>query len=194
MHFVNAIPRLLGWYPQMFVLRISWSWHPGVKTSKNFIKGDQKVSMHAIFSCGAMKTQCIRTIPTQFMIWSRLSKNTLAMRTVLYWTWSWRTQFGVSINIWRLAGVTLNVTCNFLYCNQVHRDFLITLYVRMIVLFYVHLLVNLITYCGALRTIWLPLLIQFLEFLERLYYILNIYSRNPTSLFGTPGIFSAVLL
>jgi hypothetical protein len=35
----------------------------------------------------------------------------------------------VSINIWRLAGDTLNIACNFLYCNhQVHRDFLITLY------------------------------------------------------------------
>jgi len=39
-----------------------------------------------------------------------------------------RKQFGVSINVWRLAGGTLNITCNFLYCNhQVHRDFLITL-------------------------------------------------------------------
>jgi hypothetical protein len=35
----------------------------------------------------------------------------------------------VSINVWRLAGDTLNITCNFLYCNhQVHRDFLFTLY------------------------------------------------------------------
>jgi hypothetical protein len=34
------------------------------------------------------------------------------------------------VNIWRLAGGTLNITCNFLYCNhQVHRDFLITLYI-----------------------------------------------------------------
>jgi hypothetical protein len=33
-------------------------------------------------------------------------------------------------SVWRLAGDTLNITCNFLYCNhQVHRDFLITLYV-----------------------------------------------------------------
>jgi hypothetical protein len=32
-------------------------------------------------------------------------------------------------NVWRLAGDTLNITCNFLYCNhQVHRDFLIALY------------------------------------------------------------------
>jgi hypothetical protein len=35
----------------------------------------------------------------------------------------------VSINVWRLAGDTLNIICNFLYCNQqVHRDFLITRY------------------------------------------------------------------
>jgi hypothetical protein len=41
-----------------------------------------------------------------------------------------REQFGVSINVWRLAGDTLNINCNFLYCNhQVHRDFLITLYI-----------------------------------------------------------------
>jgi hypothetical protein len=35
----------------------------------------------------------------------------------------------VSINVWSLAGDTLNITCDFLYCNhQVHRDFLITRY------------------------------------------------------------------
>jgi hypothetical protein len=29
----------------------------------------------------------------------------------------------MSINVWRLAGDTLNITCNFLYCNhQVHRE------------------------------------------------------------------------
>jgi hypothetical protein len=40
----------------------------------------------------------------------------------------------VSINVWRLAGDTLNVTCNFLCCNhQVHRDFLITLCIISIV-------------------------------------------------------------
>jgi hypothetical protein len=34
----------------------------------------------------------------------------------------------VLINVWRLAGDTLNITCNFLYCNhQVHRDILIAL-------------------------------------------------------------------
>jgi hypothetical protein len=86
------------------------------------IQSDQKVSVH-------WKTQCIRTIPTQLMIWRWPSQNTFGMWTVLYWTWSSRTQFGISINVWRLAGDTLNITCNFLYCNhQVNRDFLITLY------------------------------------------------------------------
>jgi hypothetical protein len=57
--------------------------------------------------------------------------NTFRMWTVLYLTRSSRTQFGVSINIWRLVGDTSNITCNFLYCNhQVHRDFLITTYTR----------------------------------------------------------------
>jgi hypothetical protein len=46
------------------------------------------------------------------------------MWTVLYWTWSSRTQLGVSKNVCRLAGDTLNITCNFLYCNHlVNRDF-----------------------------------------------------------------------
>ena len=57
-------------------------------------------------------------------------QNTFGMWTVLYWTRSSRKQFGVSINVWRLAVDTLNITCNFLCCNlQVHRDFLITLYI-----------------------------------------------------------------
>ena len=47
--------------------------------------------------------------------------------TVLYRTRSSRTQLGMLINVWRLAGDTLNATCDFLYCNhQVHRYFLIT--------------------------------------------------------------------
>jgi len=52
------------------------------------------------------------------------------MWTVLYWTRSSITQFGVSINIWGMAGDALNITCNFLSRNhRVHRDFLIALYV-----------------------------------------------------------------
>jgi len=69
------------------------------------------------------------TIPTQLMIWRWPSQNTFGMWTVLYWKRSSRTQFGVSITVWRLARDTLNITCNFLYCNhQVHRDYLIALY------------------------------------------------------------------
>jgi hypothetical protein len=59
-------------------------------------------------------------------------QNTFGMWTVLYRTRSSRTHFGVSINVWRMAGDILNITCNFLYCNhQVHRDFLITMYLHL---------------------------------------------------------------
>jgi hypothetical protein len=37
----------------------------------------------------------------------------------------------MSINVWRLAGETLNITCHFLCCNhQAHGDVLITLYLK----------------------------------------------------------------
>jgi hypothetical protein len=43
----------------------------------------------------------------------------------------------VSTNVWRLAGDTLNITCNLLYHNhQVHRDFLITLYKGLLYAFF----------------------------------------------------------
>jgi hypothetical protein len=72
----------------------------------------------------------------QLMIWRWPSQNTFGMRTVLYWTVSAGTQCGVSINVWRVVGDTLNITCNFLYCNhQVHRDFLITLFKTSLSLF-----------------------------------------------------------
>jgi len=75
-----------------------------------------------------------KTIPTKLMIWRWPTQNTFGMWTVLCWTPSSRTQFGVSINVWRLAGDTLKITCNFLYCNhQVHRDcFFITLYILIV--------------------------------------------------------------
>jgi hypothetical protein len=70
----------------------------------------------------------IRTIRTPLIIWRWPSQNIFGMWTVLYWTRSSRTQFGVSINVWRLARNTLNIPCKFLYCNhQVYRDVLITL-------------------------------------------------------------------
>jgi hypothetical protein len=86
----------------------------------SYIQGDQKFSVR-------WKSQCVWTIPTQLMIWRWPSQNTFEMWTVLYWTRSKRTQFGVSINIWRMVGDTAYITCSFLYWNQVHRDFLITL-------------------------------------------------------------------
>jgi hypothetical protein len=81
------------------------------------------------FSGVRWKTQCFWTIPTQLMIWRWPSQNPFGIWTVVYWTRSSRAQFGVSINVWRLAEDTLNITCNFLYCNhQMHTDVLITLY------------------------------------------------------------------
>ena len=47
------------------------------------------------FSWVRWKTQRIQTIPTQLMIWRWPSQNTFGMWTVLYWTRSSRTQFGV---------------------------------------------------------------------------------------------------
>ena len=85
------------------------------------IQCDQKVSMHLTIK-----------IPTKLMIWRWPSQNTFGMWTVLYWTRSSRTQFSVSINVCRVTEDTLNTTCNFLYCNhQEHRDFLITLSLRI---------------------------------------------------------------
>jgi len=104
-----------------------WCLSGGLQSIRVFVyitQGDQIVCVHL--------TQCIRTIPTQLMIWRWPSYNTFRVWTVLYWTRSSRTQFGVSINVWRLAGDTLNITCNYLYCNhQVHRDFLITQYANV---------------------------------------------------------------
>jgi hypothetical protein len=87
--------------------------------------------------------QCIRTIPTQLMVWIWPS---FEMWTVLYWTRASRTQFGVSVNIWRLAEDTLNITRKFLYCNyQMHRDFLL-LCIKLcyIVLYYISIKIKFI--------------------------------------------------
>jgi len=52
------------------------------------------------------------------MGWRWPSQNTFGMWTELYWTRSSRTKFGVSIHVSRLAGDTLDITCNFLYCDH----------------------------------------------------------------------------
>jgi hypothetical protein len=97
------------------------------------ILGDQKFSTHLIITVQRLSE--ILTIPTQLMIWRWQSQNTFGVWIMLYWIQSSRTQFSVSINVRRLAGDTLNTACNFLYCNhQVHRDFLITLYISFLYL------------------------------------------------------------
>jgi len=53
------------------------------------------ISLPDFFSGVRWKTQCIRTVPTQLMIWRRPSQNIFGMWTVLYWTRSSRTQFGM---------------------------------------------------------------------------------------------------
>jgi hypothetical protein len=83
------------------------------------------------YSTGWSKSLCApENCSTKLMIWRWPSQNIFGMWTVLYRTRSSRTLFGLSINVWRLAGDTLNITCNFLYCNhQVHKDILIILYI-----------------------------------------------------------------
>ena len=83
-----------------------------------YIQGDHNFYVHLTISVRKYSILLLRP-----------SQNTLGMWSVLYSTRSWRTQFGLSIYVWRIAGDTLNITSNFLYCNhQVHRDFFITLY------------------------------------------------------------------
>jgi hypothetical protein len=100
-----------------------WLFHASLLTLITYI-------YHTVQYTGWSKSLCAPgNYSTKLIIWRWPSQNTFGMWTVLYWTRSSRTQFGVSINVWRLVGDTLNITCNFLYCNlQVHRDFLITLY------------------------------------------------------------------
>jgi hypothetical protein len=81
---------------------------------KQFIQGDQKVSVYSYnphtIGHHRIHSQC----------------------GPCYTEHGLREQFGVSINVWRLVRDTLNITGNFLYCNhQVHRDFFITLYIKM---------------------------------------------------------------
>jgi hypothetical protein len=75
-----------------------------------YFKNHTQVAVHLMIT--------VQKIPTQLMIWRWPSQNTFRMWTVLYWTQSLRTQFDVSINVWRLTGDSLNITCNFMYCNQ----------------------------------------------------------------------------
>jgi hypothetical protein len=72
--------------------RLRTGWAP-----KN-IQGDKNVFVHLMITVRC-KTQCIRTVLTQLMIWRWPSQNTFGMWTVLCWTPSSRIQFSVSINL-----------------------------------------------------------------------------------------------
>ena len=82
------------------------------------IQGDQKVSVHLTITVDDLKmaiTEYIRDV-------NRAILNTVLENTVR------------RVNVWRLVGDILNIACNFLYCNhQVHRDFLITVYLMLYV-------------------------------------------------------------
>jgi hypothetical protein len=87
-----------------------------------YIQGDKKVSVHLMIT--AQKKKKTQKYFEQFQ-----------SLTMIMWL-----ELGiidgvsvnlVSINVWRLAGDTVNITCNFLYCNhQGHGDVLITVYIQ----------------------------------------------------------------
>jgi hypothetical protein len=79
------------------------------------IEGDQKSSC-APYDYSTKTSKNMMAITEHIRNADRAVLNTVLENTVR-----------VVSNVWRLAG-TLNITCNFLYCNnQVHRDFLIAL-------------------------------------------------------------------
>jgi hypothetical protein len=88
-----------------------------------FIQGDQNVSVHLTITVQNNP----HTIDEFKMAITEYIRN--ADRAILNTVFE-KKQFNLSINVCRLAADTLNITCNFLYCNHhEHRDFLITLYI-----------------------------------------------------------------
>jgi hypothetical protein len=116
-----------SWSPKQLVLQIptAVAWMNAAWFEVHYSSRFERV--HLMIT--VQKTRCIRTIPTQLMIRRWPSQNTFGMWTMLYWTQPLRTQFSMSINVWRLVEDNLNITCNFLYCkHQVHRELVIILY------------------------------------------------------------------
>jgi hypothetical protein len=69
-----------------------------------YVQDDQKVSVHLMIT--VHKTQKKMTV-TEYI------RNVVrAMLTTVF------ENIGVSINVWGLAGDTLNISCNFLYCDH----------------------------------------------------------------------------
>jgi hypothetical protein len=99
------------------------------------IQGDQKVSVHLMITVQKTRKNILNSfnhLPWLVRIrdnrWRQCESSVPLALAV-----------GVSICLLRLAGDTLNITCNFLYCNRkVHRDFLITVYLRFLLNHPVH--------------------------------------------------------
>jgi hypothetical protein len=97
--------------------------HTPISLTLLLIKGNQKVSVHLTITVQRNKPNNLWFEDGHQMIHSECGLH------YTDWTMSSKTHFGVSINVRRLARDSLNITCNFLYCNhQVQRDFLIILY------------------------------------------------------------------
>jgi len=107
--------------------RVSLNYYKMDKVQKNNIMSVSHIPLSKIYR--VIKKVSVHLTITVHTI-DMPSQNTFGMWTMLFWIRSSRTQSGVPLNAWRLAGGTLNITCNFLYWNyQVHRDFLITPYI-----------------------------------------------------------------
>jgi hypothetical protein len=92
-----------------------WRWRDNSDETNTSYLNDSTHRLYRVIK----NSQCIRTIPIQLTFWRWPSQNTFGMWTMLYLTRPSRTQFGVSINVWRLAGDTLNITLTF--CTVIFR-------------------------------------------------------------------------
>jgi hypothetical protein len=84
-------------------------------------QGDQKVSVHLMITVQKPRKNTQSTHKWWFKDGHQRINSECGP---CYTEHGLREQVGVSINVWRLTGDTLNITCNFLCRNhQVHRDF-----------------------------------------------------------------------
>jgi hypothetical protein len=98
---------------QKMAISIKWQLRGEKRFDKMYIQGDQKFSVHMTITVFSVFEQS----PHSWGVEDGHHRiRAFGMWTVLYWTRSSRTQFGVSINVWRLAGTlwTLLVT----FCAQ----------------------------------------------------------------------------
>jgi hypothetical protein len=83
------------------------------------VQGDQKVCVNLMYSNNHHIIDDLKIDITEYI----RNMDRAILSTIFE-----NTARGVN-NVWRLAGDTLNTTCNFLYCNhQVNKDLLITMY------------------------------------------------------------------